>query len=362
GLALHPTRHRGHAGPRLWHRREGERWGGSRRGSSPGDGAHAARRAGRRRPGPPGARACRAPARRRGAAGRRAGKSPHDERRRQGQGGHGVDRARGRVVAAAGGTRLRGRLVTGATPAYRLAARLRLDRLDDLAPRLPGWIAAEARVAGRGFDTPRRHVDADVRLIGASLHGVEVHDGELRARLDGNNLRLETAELTGNGTTVRATGTADLGRHTIDASLDWERADGADRARVDATATGDEGPPDRLAATLARSGETTTAALRELLATPPGGVPWRLLRPATVTVSPEAVTTDSVALAADAQRITLGGRIGFRGASDASLQIAGLDIAPLCAAPSDHTCGGTVSVQARIAGKAEGPRLTGDVR
>jgi len=42
-------------------------------------------------------------------------------------------------------------------------------------------------------------------------------------------------------------------------------------ARVDATATGDEGPPDRLAATLARSGETTTVALRELLATPPGG-------------------------------------------------------------------------------------------
>ena len=373
-----------------------------------------------------------------------------------GRGAHGVHRARGRVVAAAGETRLRGRLVTGATPAYRLAARLRLDRLDDLAPRLPGWIAAEARVAGRGFDTPRRHVDADVRLIGASLHGVEVHDGELRARLDGNNLRLETAELTGNGTTVRATGTADLERraidvtldasanlrsvgerlgiplggaatfdatargpltavaveastdvqapaygavnaghararveatglggtrpsgtvriavteaqvrayrrHTIDASLDWERADGADRARVDATATGDEGPPDRLAATLARSGETTTVALRELLATPPGGVPWHLLRPATVTVSPEAVTTDSVALAADAQRITLGGRIGFRGASDASLQIAGLDIAPLCAAASDHTCGGTVSVAARIAGKAEAPRLTADVR
>ena len=78
-------------------------------------------------------------------------------------------------------------------------------------------------------------------------------------------------------------------RHTIDASLEWQRADGADRARVDATATGDEGPPDRLAATLARSSETTTVALRELLATPPGGVPWRLLRPATVTVSPGSV-------------------------------------------------------------------------
>ena len=59
-----------------------------------------------------------------------------------------------------------------------------------------------------------------MRLLGASLHGVEVHDGELRARLDGNNLRLETAELTGNGTTVRATGTADLERRAIDVTLD----------------------------------------------------------------------------------------------------------------------------------------------
>src|SRR5439155_279432 len=46
----------------------------------------------------------------------------------------------------------------------------------------------------------------------------------------------------------------------------------------------------------------------------------------------------------------------------AYLQIAGLDIAPLCAAASDHTCGGTVSVAARIAGKAEAARLTADVR
>src|SRR5207302_6656171 len=94
-----------------------------------------------------------------------------------GRGTHGVHRARGRVVAAAGETRLRGRLVTGATPAYRLAARLRLDRLDDLAPRLPGRIAALARVAGRGVDAARRHGDADVRPLGASPPGVPAHDG-----------------------------------------------------------------------------------------------------------------------------------------------------------------------------------------
>src|SRR5205814_454904 len=171
------------------------------------------------------------------------------------------------------------------------------------------------------------------------------------ARLDGNDLRLETAELTGNGTTVRATGTADLERRAIDVTLDASanlRSVGerlgiplGGAATFDATARG----PLTAVAVEASTDVQAPAygpvnaghARARVEATGLGGT-----RPSgTVRI---AVTEAQV-------------RAHRRDAND-----AGLDIAPLCAAASDHTCGGTVSVAARIAGKAEAPRLTADVR
>ncbi|TMB00651.1 MAG: hypothetical protein E6J70_09960 [Deltaproteobacteria bacterium] len=368
----------------------------------------------------------------------------------------GVHRARGRVVAPAGEGRLRARVVTGAIPAYRLAARLRLDHLEEIAPRAPGWVAAEARVAGRGLDARTRRAEAHATLLGASLHGVVLRGGVLHARLDGEQLRLETASLQGPEGSASATGILDLGRPALDvtldaaadlralgerlglplagsasatgaargpftglavtartelenpaygafgagraraalelgdlgsagphgrlrleltdarvhayrrrtvaAAVDWQCAATADRASLTVSAAGDEGAADRLAATLTRAGSTATVAIQELAATPPGGPPWRLVRPATVSVSDDAVKTDGIALAAAAQRVTLGGKLGRTGESDASLEVAGLELAPFCTLAGGRSCGGTLSLQARLAGTAVAPRLGATVR
>jgi len=372
-----------------------------------------------------------------------------------GRGARGVHRARGRVVAPAGEGRLRARVVTGSIPAYRLAARLRLDHLEEIAPRAAGWAAAEARVVGRGFDALTRRAEAHATLLGASLRGVVLRGGALHARLDGEQLRLETASVQGPEATASVTGILDLGRQAVDVTLDatadlrplgerlglplagsaratgtargpltalavtaradledlaygafgagraraalelggvgaaeprgqlrleltdarvhayrrrtvtaagdWQRVAGADRAGLMVTAAGDEGTADRLAATLTRAGSTRTVTVEELVGTPPEGPPWRLIRPATVTVSDDAVKTEGIALAADAQRVTLAGKLGHTGESDASLETAGLELTPFCSL-AGRRCGGTLSLQARLAGTAEAPRLRTTVR
>ena len=373
-----------------------------------------------------------------------------------GRGAHGVHHARARVVAPAGEGRLRARVVTGSIPAYRLAARLRLEHLEEIVPRAPGWVAAEARVAGRGFDALTRRAEAHATLLGASLHGVVLRGGVLHARLDGEQLRLETASLQGPEGSASATGILDLGRPALDvtldaaadlralgerlglplagsasatgaargpltglavtartelenpaygafgagraraalelggvgsagprgqlrleltdaqvhayqrrtvaAAVDWQRAAGADRTSLTVTAAGDEGAADRLAATLTRAGSTATIAIQELVGTPSGGPPWRLVRPASVTVSDDAVKSEAIALAAAAQRVTLAGKLGRTGESDASLEIAGLELTPFCTLAGGRSCGGTLSLQARLAGTAVAPRLGATVR
>ncbi|TMA35936.1 MAG: translocation/assembly module TamB [Deltaproteobacteria bacterium] len=81
-----------------------------------------------------------------------------------------------------------------------------------------------------------------------------------------------------------------------------------------------------------------------------------------MTVSREAVSTTGLALAADAQRVTLAGRVGLTGPSDASLDVVALELAPFCTLAGDERCGGTVSLQARVAGTAEAPRLSATLR
>jgi len=373
-----------------------------------------------------------------------------------GRGARGVHRARGRIVAPAGEGRVRARVVTAAIPAYRLAARVRLDHVDDIAPQLPGWFAAEARVSGRGLEAGARHVQAFARLRGASLGGVLLNGGELRARLDGEQLRLESATVQGPDERASVTGTLDLGRaagdltmdatgdlrtlgerlalplagsasvtgtargpltalvvtvsaelenpayatfsarrasaavdlggiggaeprghvrlalseaqiqgyrrRTVEGTVDWQRARETDRAKLALTAAPDEGEADRLAATLTRAGTTATIALEELVGTPPEGRTWRLARPTTVTVASEAASTPGIMLAADAQRVTLAGRVGLSGPSDASLQVVGLELAPFCTLAGDERCSGTVSLQARVGGTAEAPRLSATLR
>src|SRR5439155_470228 len=111
-------------------------------------------------------------------------------------------------------------VVLGSSPAYRLAARLRLDHLEEIAPRAPGWAAAEARVVGRGFDALTRRAEAHATLLGASLRGVVLRGGALHARLDGEQLRLETASVQGPEATASVTGILDLGRQAVDVTLD----------------------------------------------------------------------------------------------------------------------------------------------
>ena len=145
------------------------------------------------------------------------------------------------------------------------------------------------------------------------------------------------------------------------ADLEWRRAGDTDRARVSARAAGEEGRTLALAATVERTAARTTGRLEQATLALPGGPPWQLAAPAAFTVE-DGLRTAGVTLTAGGQRIVLAGRVGLRGASDATLAVERLALGPLCVLAGGPRCAGQVTAHAALTGTAAAPVVDATAR
>jgi len=133
----------------------------------------------------------------------------------------GAHRLRGEVRTPLGEAALQGRLASGTPPAYHLAARVSLPRLEALDARVTGSATGHVRLDGRGFDGADRHARARLVLTHAVVRGVPLEHGTARALVDGARIRLASARVTGPELHAHASGTvADL---TLAARADLTR-------------------------------------------------------------------------------------------------------------------------------------------
>src|SRR5437870_1863712 len=131
----------------------------------------------------------------------------------------GALRLRGEVRTPLGEAALQGRLAPGTPPAYHLAARVSLPRLEALDARAAGAASGRVRLDGRGFDAADRHVRAHLVLTHAVLRGVSLEHGAARAVVDGAHIRLASARVTGPELHAHASGTLDPARSVADLTL-----------------------------------------------------------------------------------------------------------------------------------------------
>ena len=133
-----------------------------------------------------------------------------------GRSGSHVHHARARVVSSAGAVEVRAGAATGASLAYRVASRLDCRKLEDLVPPVPGSLTARFTVVGRGTGATDRRARLRATVSRAVLRGVPLTGGVVEMQLDGEALRLVGASVDGPELHATASGTADLGRRTVD--------------------------------------------------------------------------------------------------------------------------------------------------
>src|SRR5436309_2455996 len=237
----------------------------------------------------------------------------------------GAHRLRGEVRTPLGEAALQGRLAPGTPPAYHLAARVSLPRLEALDARATGAASGRVRLDGRGFDAADRHARARLVLTHAVVRG------------------------------ARAAPAAAL------ADLEWRRAGDTDRARLTAHAMGEDRRTQTLAASVERTAARTTGRLEEATLALPGGPPWRLTAPAAFALE-DGLRTDGVTFAAGEQRIKLSGHVGLAGASDATLAVERLALGPLCVLADGPRCAGEVTARAALTGTATAPVVDATAR
>ncbi len=127
--------------------------------------------------------------------------------------------ARGVVVARAGRAAIDGHLSWSGEPSYTARGRLQIVDLAALLPAMPGSGRVRATVEGRGFTGPGRSVALRVDVDGARLLDVPVDGGSARLTLRGDTLRVEDGTALARGVRANATGTLDLQRETLDATI-----------------------------------------------------------------------------------------------------------------------------------------------
>src|SRR5438876_944851 len=246
----------------------------------------------------------------------------------------GAHRLRGEVHTPLGEAALQGRLGPGTPPAYHLAARVSLPRLEALAAR--ARVTVEHPLYGAlGADRARARLALDGLGSGAP-HGT---------------LHLEAPALR----VARAAPADAL------ADLEWRRAGDTDRARLTAHAMGEDRRTQTLAASVERTAARTTGRLEEATLALPGGPPWRLTAPAAFALE-DGLRTDGVTFAAGEQRIKLSGHVGLAGASDAMLAVERLALGPLCVLADGPRCAGEVTARAALTGTATAPVVDATAR
>src|SRR6266403_520227 len=128
----------------------------------------------------------------------------------------GALRLRGEVRTSLGEAALQGRLAPGTPPAYHLAARVSLPRLEAFDARATGSASGRVRLDGRGFDAAERHARARLVLTHAVVRGVSLEHGTAGAVVDGTRIRLASARVSGPELHAHASGTLDLARSVAD--------------------------------------------------------------------------------------------------------------------------------------------------
>src|SRR5438876_894941 len=131
----------------------------------------------------------------------------------------GAHRLHGEVRTPLGEAALQGRLAPGTPPAYHLAARVSLPRLEAFDARVAGAASGRVRLDGRGFDAADRHARARLVLAHAVVRGVPLEHGTARAVVDGARIRLASARVTGPELHAHTSGTLDLARSVADLTL-----------------------------------------------------------------------------------------------------------------------------------------------
>src|SRR5207249_2639956 len=207
-----------------------------------------------------------------------------------------------------------------------------------------------------------RHARARVVLTHAMIRGVPLEHGAARAVVDGARVRLASARVTGPELHANASGNLDLARSVADLTL-GARADltqlgrrlGRPLAGAASLSASAAGP---LAALAARATATVERPLYGALGADhlsarlaPDGPPWQLAAPAAFTLE-DGLRTAGVTLTAGGQRIVLAGRVGLRGASDATLAVERLALGPLCVLTGGPRCAGQVTARAALTGTA----------
>src|SRR5439155_236792 len=170
---------------------------------------------------------------------------------------------------------------------------------------------------GRGFEAADRHARARVVLTHAMIRGVPLEHGVACALVEGARVQLTSARVTGPELRANGTGSLHLARH---------------------------GPDLTPAATVERTAARTTGRLERATLALPGGPPWQLAAPAAFAIE-DGLRTDAVTLVAGGQRIVFSGRVGLRGASDATLAVERLALGQLCVLARGPRCAGQVTAR-----------------
>ena len=214
---------------------------------------------------------------------------------------------------------------------------------------LAGALTATATAKGRP-ETLAVGATGDLRRPAYGTYSAE----QARVKADlhdvGGPAAAGTVELT--ATAVRA-GT--LAPYATRGTADWRRQGVTDRIDVVLTARAEDGTTQRAAARIDRTPDHVLTTLRELQLAPPEGPAWRLAAPAVVRLD-DAATIDDLTLTAARQRVGVRGRVALRdGTSDATITLADVELAPVCAVTDGPKCGGRVSGRIGVMGTPAAP-------
>src|SRR5262249_7597644 len=127
--------------------------------------------------------------------------------------------ARGVVASRAGRAAIDGRLSWAGTPTYDARARLQIVDLAAVVPSVPGSGRVRATLQGRGFTGAERSLALRADVDGARVLEVPVDGASATLALRGDTLRLEDGSAVARGLRAHATGTVDLLRETLDATI-----------------------------------------------------------------------------------------------------------------------------------------------
>lgn len=126
---------------------------------------------------------------------------------------------RARIDAAAGHATLRGLLTGDPVPAYGIRSRVRLERLEALLPGVPGGARLRIAFRGTGAEPATAQAWLEGTIRDASIGGIKLTRGTLRAALEQGTLRLEEVSVDGPGLQVTVGGAVDVETRSSDLAL-----------------------------------------------------------------------------------------------------------------------------------------------